>query len=188
MSPLLRTLWQNFGAMKDRKTTKLPHTSKFLQAFSKFGFCITPRLWKKEEILCIAIVILDPRLQFAGILQKDGKAVDTSYRGMALLHPMVQRVFYERLRSYGFVNPQYHPEKLQSFSSVVINGGGSWQQNATWHFPVTSRFQMKPEAKPFHGQGRNRWCWCFRSKWIVCGYNHTEKWTLCIRSSLQGRV
>jgi hypothetical protein len=132
-----------------QENPKLPHTSKFLQAFSKFGFCITPRLWKKEEILCIAIVILDPRLQFTGILQKDGKAVDTSYRGMALLHPMVQRVFYERLRSYGFVNPRYHPEKLQSFSSVVINGGGSWQQNATWHFPVTSRFQMNPEASPF---------------------------------------
>ena len=127
----------------------LPHTTKFLRAFSTFGFCITPRLWKKEEIVCIAIALLDPRLKFTGILQKDGKNVETAYRGMAMLDARIQRIFYERLKSYGFVNPRYHPERLQSFSSVVINGGGSWQQNSTWEFPRCSRFQMNPKAVPF---------------------------------------
>jgi hypothetical protein len=128
---------------------ELPHTREFVKAFAKFGFCITPRLWQKEEIVCIAIALLDPRLKFSGIMQKDGKYVQNAFRGMAVLDPRIQRVFYERLKSFGFVNPRYHPERLQSFSSVVINGGGSWQQNSTWEFPLISRFQINSEAVPF---------------------------------------
>ena len=137
------------AAYQGEEEPKLPHTREFVKKFSKFGFCITPRLWKKEEIVCIAIALLDPRLKFSGIMQKDGKNVQNAFRGMAVLDPRIQRVFYERLRSFGFVNPRYHPERLQSFSSVVINGGGSWQQNSTWEFPLCSRFQINPEAVPF---------------------------------------
>ena len=132
-----------------QENPKLPHTTKFLEALSKYGFCITPRLWKKEEIVCIAIAILDPRLNFTGIRQKDGVNAATAFRGMAVLDPRIQRIFYGRLKKYGFVNPRFHPEKLQSFSSVAINGGGSWQQDTTWEFPVGTRFKMDTAAVPF---------------------------------------
>jgi hypothetical protein len=136
----------NYGG---QEKPKLPHTTTFLKALSKYGFCITPRLWKREEILCIAIALLDPRLNFTGIRQKDGFNTKTAFRGMAVLDPRIQRIFYARLKAYGFVNPRFHPEKLQSFSSVVINGGGSWQQDSTWEFPVGTRFQMDTTAVPF---------------------------------------
>ena len=134
---------------RGQEKPKLPHTTKFLKALSEYGFCITPRLWKKEEIVCIAIALLDPRLNFTGIRQKDGVNAKTAFRGMAVLDPRIQRIFYARLKAYGFVNPRFHPEKLQSFSSVVINGGGSWQQETTWEFPVGTRFQMDTRAVPF---------------------------------------
>ena len=137
------------ASYQGQEGVKLPHTQKFLKSLSEYGFCITPRLWKKEEIVCIAITLLDPRLHFSGIDQKDGLGYSASYRGMALLDPRVQRIFYERLRLYGFVNPRFHPEKLQTFSSVVINGGGSWQQDTTWEFPVGTRFQIDTTAVPF---------------------------------------
>ena len=121
----------------------------FLVGLSKFGFCISPRMWKKEEILCIAISILDIRLDFQGINQKDGMDVKTSFRGMAVLNARIQRIFYKRLHLYGFVNPRYHPERLQAFSSVVINGGGCWQQSATWEFCKLSCFRMDTTAAPF---------------------------------------
>jgi hypothetical protein len=121
----------------------------FLVGLSKFGFCISPRMWKKEEILCIAISILDIRLDFQGINQKDGKDLKTSFRGMAVLNARIQRIFYKRLHLYGFVNPRYHPERLQAFSSVVINGGGCWQQSATWEFCKLSCFRMDTTAAPF---------------------------------------
>ena len=121
----------------------------FLNGLSKYGFCISPRMWKKEEILCIAISILDIRLDFQGINQKDGKDDKTSFRGMAVLNARIQRIFYKRLHHYGFVNPRYHPERLQSFSSVVINGGGSWQQSATWEFCTQSCFRIDTTADPF---------------------------------------
>ena len=66
-----------------------------------------------------------------------------------MLDPRIQRIFYRRLKSFGFVNPRYHPEKLQTFSSVVINGGGSWQQKTDWDFPKGTRFHMDTAAVPF---------------------------------------
>ena len=125
------------------------HSKAFLAGLSKYGFCISPRMWKKEEILCIAISVLDPRLDFQGINQKDGAHSKTSFRGMAVLNSTIQRIFYKRLRDYGFVNPRYHPERLQAFSSVVINGGGSWQQSSTWEFCKQSRFKIDTTAAPF---------------------------------------
>ena len=71
-----------------------------------------------------------------------------------MLDPRIQRIFYRRLKSFGFVNPRYHPEKLQTFSSVVINGGGSWQQKTDWEFPKGTRFHMDTAAVPFMVQVR----------------------------------
>ena len=125
------------------------HSKTFIKALSQYGFCISPRMWLKEEILCIAISLLDPRLDFQGIRQKDGVDSATSFRGMAMLNSSIQRIFYNRLQSYGFVNRLYHPERLQAFSSVVINGGGSWQQSATWKFCKQNRFRIDTAAVPF---------------------------------------
>jgi hypothetical protein len=146
---LASTTLTELASYEGQENVKLPHSTKFLESLSAYGFCVTTRLWTREEILCLAIAILDPRLNFTGINPKDGVNSQTSYRGMAHLDPRIQRIFYERLRSYGFVNPRFHPEKLQAFSSVVINGGGSWQQDTFWEFPLGTRFQMDSTAVPF---------------------------------------
>jgi hypothetical protein len=112
-----------------------------------YGFCVTPRLWKAEELLCIAIALLDPKLHFTGINQEDGIDSKTAYQGMALLHPRVQRIFYKRLHAYSFVNPRHHPINLQRFSSVVINGGGlaaGPSSGAPLSFLAASEFSLPP--------------------------------------------
>ena len=145
VSGTLEELEQYLGQEK----TKLPHSKVFLKELLRYGFCITPRMWKKEEIVCICISLLDPRLNFTGIRQKDGVNSQHSFRGMAGLDSKVQQIFYRRLRAYGFVNPRWHPEKLQSFSSVVINGGGSWKQSSDWTFNHQFRFVVDTSVKPF---------------------------------------
>jgi hypothetical protein len=146
---LVRGTLEELEEYKGKETPKLPHSTAFLKGLLKYGFCITPRMWIKEEILCICISLLDPRLLFSGIKQKDGVDSEHSFRGMAVLDSRVQRIFYNRLRSYGFVNPRWHPERLQSFSSVVINGGGSWKQEADWKFSEQFRFVADRTANPF---------------------------------------
>ena len=146
---LVSSTLKELEGYEGRQEPRRFHSKNFLKALSKFGFCITPRMWKMEEILCIAISVLDPRLDFQGIQQKDGINSKTSFRGMAVLNSSIQRIFYTRLRSYGFVNPRYHPERLQAFSSVVINGGGSWQKSSTWEFCKQSCFNIDKTASPF---------------------------------------
>ena len=141
----LAELHQYAGPQKPRRC----QSKTFLKALSQYGFCLSPRMWLKEEILCIAISLLDPRLDFQGIMPKDGVDDPTSFRGMAVLNSNIQQIFYKRLQSYGFVNPRYHPKRLQAFSSVVINGGGSWQQSATWKFCKQTNFQIDTAAVPF---------------------------------------
>jgi hypothetical protein len=101
-------------------------------------------MWIKEEILCICIALLDPRLLYTGIEQKDGIDSVDSFRVMAVLDSRVQRIFYDR-----FVNPRWHPKRLQSFSSVVINGSGSWKQEANWKFSEQFRLVADVTANPF---------------------------------------
>jgi hypothetical protein len=146
---LVSSTLEELSAYAGQQEPRRFHSKAFLEGLSKYGFCISPRMWKKEEILCIAISVLDPRLDFQGINQKDGAHSKTSFRGMAVLNSTIQRIFYKRLRDYGFVNPRYHPERLQAFSSVVINGGGSWQQSSTWEFCKQSRFKIDTTAAPF---------------------------------------
>ena len=68
---------------------------------------------------------------------------------MALLDPRVNRVMYNRLKRYGFANPRFHPPALHPFSSVVINGGGSWLQSSDWEFSLQSRFRADFQSKLF---------------------------------------
>jgi hypothetical protein len=126
---------------------QLPHSKVFLELLQKYGFCVTPRMFSKSEILCIAIAMLDTRHHFTRIVQKTGK--ETGFRGMAFLDPRVQRVLLKRLQRYGFAYPRFHPEFLNNFSSVVINGGGSWLQSSNWEFNVQSRFVMDCSVLPF---------------------------------------
>jgi hypothetical protein len=104
-------------------------------------------MFSKSEILCIGIAMLDTRHHFNRIEQKSGN--EQGFRGMAFLDPRVQRVLLRRLQRYGFTNPRFHPECLQTFSSVVINGGGSWLQSSNWEFNLQSRFVMDCDAIPF---------------------------------------
>ena len=39
------------------------------------GWAITPRLWSRAELTCIAIVAIDPNMAFDSINQKDKKGV-----------------------------------------------------------------------------------------------------------------
>jgi hypothetical protein len=125
----------------------VPHSKAFLLYLEKYGFCVTPRMFSKSEILCIAIAMLDTRHHFVKIEQKTGK--ENGFRGMAFLDPRVQRVMIKRLQRYGFANSRFHPEYLQTFSSVVINGGGSWLQCSDWEFNLQSRFVMDCSVTPF---------------------------------------
>jgi hypothetical protein len=125
----------------------LPYSKKFVEMLEKYGFCVTPRMFSKSEILCIGITMLDTRHHFNRIEQKSGN--EQGFRGMAFLDPRVQRVLLRRLQRYGFTNPRFHPECLHFFSSVVINGGGSWLQSSNWEFNLQSRFVMDCDASPF---------------------------------------
>jgi hypothetical protein len=35
------------------------------------GWAVTPKLWSRAELTCVAIVALDPSLVYDGIVQKD---------------------------------------------------------------------------------------------------------------------
>jgi len=171
-----------------QEAAKLPHSQVFLKGLLKHGFCITPRMWMKEEIVCFCISLLDPRLDFTGIRQKDGVNSDHSFRGMAGLDARVQKLFYRRLRSYGFVNPRWHPEKLQSFSSVVINGGGSWKQAADWKFSEQFRFVVDASANPFMIRVHPTASGALEAGGVYVASTTKKKWTARIHSSVQERV
>jgi hypothetical protein len=51
-------------------------TSKEVDAFqrllTKRGWAVTPRLWSRAELTCIAVLTMDPTLVYDGIGQKDG--------------------------------------------------------------------------------------------------------------------
>jgi hypothetical protein len=135
-------------------TPQLPHSKEFLDLLANYGFCVTPRMFSRSEILCIGIAMLDTRHHFVRILNKASKEGNVKgdcqgFRGMAFLDSRVQIIMYRRLQRYGFANPRFHPEGLQAFASVVINGGGSWLQSSDWEFNVQSRFVMDSAVRPF---------------------------------------
>jgi hypothetical protein len=143
VSDTLRELEQYEGP----EVPNVPLSKVFLDLMEQYGFCVTPRMFSKAEILCIGIAMLDTRHHFVRIEQKTG--VETGFRGMAFLDPRVQRVMLKRLQKYGFATSRFHPECLQCFSSVVINGGGSWLQSSDWDFSLQSRFVLDCSVQPF---------------------------------------
>ena len=46
---------------------RLPHSKSFLDLLAKYGFCITPRMFSKCEILCIGIAMLDTKHHYVRI-------------------------------------------------------------------------------------------------------------------------
>lgn len=129
---------------------QLPHSKEFLRRLRDFGFCVSPRMFSVSEILCIATALLDAKHRFMIIKQKTtGLNSKSGFRGMAMLDSRVQQFFYRRLQEYGFADPLFHPPDLQTFSSVVINGGGSFLQAADWDYEHESRFQMDAAVTPF---------------------------------------
>ena len=61
-------------ALESYEGKQSPYQRKFMvQELKKFGFVITPRMWSKLELLMLMVIILDPKLMYMGIRQKDRK-------------------------------------------------------------------------------------------------------------------
>jgi hypothetical protein len=101
---------------------------------------LSPRMWTREEIAVMCVIILDPKLRFINILQKnDEKDEDRQNRGMACLDPRVQAIMYSRLKQYKFVSEDKHLP-MDVPAAVILNSGGCYLQRATWQYPVDCRF------------------------------------------------
>ena len=44
-----------------------------LKELKQFGFVVSPRMWSKLELLMLMVIILDPKMMYMGIRQKDRK-------------------------------------------------------------------------------------------------------------------
>ena len=61
-------------ALKSYEGKQSPYQRRvMLQELKNFGFVITPRMWSKLELLMLMVIILDPKLMYMGIRQKDRK-------------------------------------------------------------------------------------------------------------------
>jgi len=149
---LVKDTLRELKTYKGQQKPRLPHSKDFLDLLTKHGFCVSPRMFTKCELLCLAIAMLDARHHFVRINGKtaDEKKAHRGFRGMALIDSRVQTILNNRLERYGFKNCRFHPKSLQPFSAVVINGGGSWLQSSNWEFHKQFRFAIDKEfKKPF---------------------------------------
>ena len=84
--------------------------TKVFEHLAKYGWALSPRMWTREEILLMCVILVDPALYFDDIRQKDrgrsGEAFQN--RGMAALDGRVQAVMHARLSAYGFVDSHSH--------------------------------------------------------------------------------
>jgi hypothetical protein len=104
------------------------------------GWVLSPRMWTREEIAVMCIILLDPKLLFNSILQKNGKEDENRQnRGMACLDSRVQAIMYSRLKQYKFVLEDKHLP-MDVPAAVVLNSGGSYQQMGTWEYSKKDRF------------------------------------------------
>ena len=90
----------------------------------------------------MCVILLDPKLMFNDILQKNGDKQNQEKdqnRGMACLDPRVQAIMYLRLKQYTFLLEDDHLP-IDIPAAVVLNSGGSYLQKGTWEYPVDSRF------------------------------------------------
>ncbi len=61
-------------ALKSYEGKRSPYKRQFmLQELKKFGFVVSPRMWTKLELLMLMVIILDPKLMYMGIREKDRK-------------------------------------------------------------------------------------------------------------------
>jgi hypothetical protein len=113
-----------------------------------FGWVISPRMWTAHELIVLCVIMVDPGLQFNGILQKDKdpSGEKGQNRAMACLDPRVQKIMYFRLKFYGFVNEGHLPHDVSA--GVVFNSGGSYLQLGTWEYLHCARFVTDPSVVP----------------------------------------
>jgi hypothetical protein len=106
-----------------------------------YGWVLSPQMWTREEILVMCVILLDPKLLYNNILQKNITADEEKYqnRGMACLDPRVQAIMYSRLKQYKFVLADSHLP-IDIPAAVVLNSGGSYLQTGTWEYPLSCRF------------------------------------------------
>jgi hypothetical protein len=104
------------------------------------GWVLSPRMWTREEIAVMCIILLDPKLLFNAVLQKNGKDDENRQnRGMACLDSRVQAIMYSRLKQYKFVLEDKHLP-MDVPAAVVLNSGGSYLHMGTWEYLDSSRF------------------------------------------------
>ena len=61
-------------ALQSYEGKQSPYKRQFmLQELKNFGFVVSPRMWTKLELLMLMVIILDPKLFYMGIRQKDRK-------------------------------------------------------------------------------------------------------------------
>jgi len=106
-----------------------------------YGWVLSPQMWTRDEITVMCVILLDPKLMFNSILQKNISEDEEKYqnRGMACLDSRVQAIMYSRLKQYKFVLEDSHLP-IDIPAAVVLNSGGSYLQMGTWEYSVSSRF------------------------------------------------
>jgi hypothetical protein len=119
----------------------------FHEHLKTYGWVLSPRMWTREEITLMCVILLDPELMFNGILQKNISIDEEKYqnRGMACLDPRVQAIMYSRLKQYKFVLEDSHLP-IDVPAAVVLNSGGSYLQMGTWEYSVSTRFVVDNEV------------------------------------------
>jgi len=136
--------------------------NRFHKHLKDYGWVISPRMWTREEIIVMCVILLDPKLCFNIVLQKDKtKAHEaTQNRGMACLDNRVQQIMYFRLKSYGFIDDGHLPCEVPA--GVVLNSGGSFLQLTTWEYLKSARFVTDPHASPpiLHVSGTPKYTFC----------------------------
>jgi hypothetical protein len=113
----------------------------FHEHLKTYGWVLSPRMWTREEIAVMCVILLDPELMFINILQKNVSDDEEKYqnRGMACLDPRVQAIMYSRLKQYKFVLEDSHLP-IDIPAGVVLNSGGSYLQRFTWEYSDNGRF------------------------------------------------
>jgi len=121
----------------------------FHEHLKTYGWVLSPQMWTREEIVVMCVILLDPKLLFNNILQKNIRLDEEKFqnRGMACLDPRVQAIMYSRLKEYKFVLEGIHLP-IDIPAAVVLNSGGSFLQRGTWQYPVHSRFVVDDRVDP----------------------------------------
>ena len=139
---------QSLDRYPGREQLNKTQMTKVFEHLAKYGWALSPRMWTREEILLMCVILVDPALYFDDIRQKDrgrsGEAFQN--RGMAALDGRVQAVMHARLSAYGFIDSHSHlPSSVPA--GVVINSGGSYRQLSTWKYLNSARFVTDPSAQ-----------------------------------------